>query len=1588
MDQFENPEQSEPSDISGEDTQMRFHYQAQRIACLAVSLISSPRAATSIYCEQHEDCLLKRVDKLFVVYQYKTRNLSLDAFRATDKQILQTVKNFTNHHKRFGDRVAEYVIATNHTFQASHDKYDLRYLTDLASTEPANALLNDYVQQVVAFSKGELNFGDIVEVLKKTRLQNREPDFSQATHAVIKALSQVPELVDLNETSLKRCAHALVAKVEDSSRKYISPDTEVQPEDKRIAQNIFKKRLTPQIVWTVLESVAGNPLGTAIQRIAVEYVPDRSVPFVKMAFAASGESLQASTRTLRDGSRFNRKELKRLIKFVSEPTSCQTCLVIGEPGSGKTALLADLVDELTLSGQTVLTLKSIDVPKEIKNQEELAAFWGLPYGAETCVRTLARTQRVTIVIDQLDAIGMLWDTQTARMQMVLPVVYACSKLNNVRVVLSCREFDAHYDQRIANLKATVINLELPSGVEVQKILKAHGVDSSAWPNDVQEMLRNPQHLDIFVGLLQDAADEVKAIKSYFDLLNLLWSKRVQPGDESLLSKLCDFISDRKQFSVPVSLFDHERVTLDRLIGAGLLKLSDNANKIEFAHQTLYEFSIARTFVQGNKSLSDFVFKHQNSLHIRPLMWSCLIYLRNCDQATYEKELAELFAQDLRAHVKALILQFLSQVQKPSQIEINCVLPKAIQGEFSDEDLIRLAQNLDWFDMLDTTYLPLLMQDDSRCEIAAVMLGNACNWRQQKVVSRLKAKWFNLPKRDGPALMVLKKIKNWDDSLTSNLCTIIERNNFDRTYLEFLLVDLSKCAPQFVARAVKSWLSQQYAQATKHPKIDFKPPSEMSAMNQYFWAWRQKHNDPRLKSISEIIDGKNRYSLPEIAERNASDFIKQVWPLFRQMLDELTDEPNDTHSMYSRDKAHYTSQSRESLDKAKNSLVSIFAIQITTFASTEMSQFERFVSVNSDSHNLYVHRLICWGLCELVHKCPTFVFDYLLGDDRRLTLGTHGEPHVDTAALIKLLSPHLAPEQLSQLEKRIMDWQMYVSQTVLDDNQRRAQWQRQHRLQLLVAIPEHLRSNELKELVIAECAALPNYDEPLISEPKIQTAASPMSSKLMAEQPLSDVQALFEEPPHIDEQEPEIWQQGKSQALWQELQRLAQSNSGKALEIAYSFVPDKNDDAVAHVLAGLTRNDTVPVAVIEATIRDFVIRGFNSQTFAVAVADFVDHRLSWTKIPLKISDDILSILESAILALPQTPIVVHSESRQPSGSLCWSMTPFLTLPTDGLYPLLSAFTRGLYASEEPNVNRWLDLLRFAIPLRRDSWAWEAFSLSTGLARLLEVDYALAREVLNLLFEHQPEVLRSKAGAILLCNVMSVVEPQAMDSLIQTIADGPWEQREQACGEIAALDYFVSRNPWSRELVEAVLQLNDSKKEFLLGLAYTTGIAWNNPTYRGEAKLIIQKLIVLTDTALLKAVASTMDLTGELLPDKDTLWLIDVLCAQPNLFRLGFAQRLNGVGNLILFDPDRACKFLNAFAREFGTDFSDLRTTLPMFSKPVVSATLTLQKIPGYEKRALELFEYLLALNMREALEVVKEIDRIPKLIHEKTAIEYQ
>jgi hypothetical protein len=132
----------------------------------------------------------------------------------------------------------------------------------------------------------------------------------------------------------------------------------------------------------------------------------------------------------------------------------------------------------------------------------------------------------------------MMDQQTNRLSVVLNLVHRLKCLPNVQVIVSCRDFDYRYDSRFASLVADRLDLPEPPWSEAENLLKSIGVATAKWPNDMRELLRNPQHLNVFVQTF--AADPVPHLfQNYQSMLEPTFAKRVVKPHGPVTVEACE-----------------------------------------------------------------------------------------------------------------------------------------------------------------------------------------------------------------------------------------------------------------------------------------------------------------------------------------------------------------------------------------------------------------------------------------------------------------------------------------------------------------------------------------------------------------------------------------------------------------------------------------------------------------------------------------------------------------------------------------------------------------------------------------------------------------------------------------------------------------------------------------------------------------------------------------------------------------------------------------------------------------------------------------------------------------------------------------
>ena len=149
--------------------------------------------------------------------------------------------------------------------------------------------------------------------------------------------------------------------------------------------------------------------------------------------AASAELLSWPT-ALPDGEQIERPEFAQLVDCIAGSTSSTTA-VTGDPGAGKSALLATLARRYLEFGWPVLAIKGDLLGAGVSTENMLQEHLGLETAPSILFRRLAGQHPVLLILDQLDALAGYLDLQTERLSVLLSLVRRLGGTENVHIVL-------------------------------------------------------------------------------------------------------------------------------------------------------------------------------------------------------------------------------------------------------------------------------------------------------------------------------------------------------------------------------------------------------------------------------------------------------------------------------------------------------------------------------------------------------------------------------------------------------------------------------------------------------------------------------------------------------------------------------------------------------------------------------------------------------------------------------------------------------------------------------------------------------------------------------------------------------------------------------------------------------------------------------------------------------------------------------------------------------------------------------------------------------------------------------------------------
>lgn len=132
----------------GDDTARRYRYQWTFAAVLCCILLDDTQDVSEVFCEHHEDVLMKHIDGTFSGIQIKTRASDQDVWKTSDDAINGSCVRFAKLEAEFPGRFRSFRFLTNHPLYAAGNGMDIRYVLHAIA---AAASVNDLSTPVKRF---------------------------------------------------------------------------------------------------------------------------------------------------------------------------------------------------------------------------------------------------------------------------------------------------------------------------------------------------------------------------------------------------------------------------------------------------------------------------------------------------------------------------------------------------------------------------------------------------------------------------------------------------------------------------------------------------------------------------------------------------------------------------------------------------------------------------------------------------------------------------------------------------------------------------------------------------------------------------------------------------------------------------------------------------------------------------------------------------------------------------------------------------------------------------------------------------------------------------------------------------------------------------------------------------------------------------------------------------------------------------------------------------------------------------------------------------------------------------------------------
>lgn len=406
-----------------------------------------------------------------------------------------------------------------------------------------------------------------------------------------------------------------------------------------------------------------NDLKAILHQSGALLVPTMDLQEVRASFASTSAIGRSWHRDI-GGKRIPISVLHDLISAIDAKK--RSILLTGPPGCGKTCVMLELQETLEKRMQTSADIVSLFIQSrefadlataQNRQAQGLSEQW-----VEKAAR-MAEEAHVVVVIDSLDVLSIA--REHSILNYFLAQIDRLLLIPNVTVVTACREFDRHYDRRIAErqwdyeLKCQPLNWES----EVVPLLVNLGIDATIIDAETRELIRNPRELALFVELAQregsfNVVTSQGLAQRYLDTFVRADVALGEVALQAIENIAAEMLKSRK-LTVPHQRFTASQDIQRRLCSLNVLQETQRG-ELTFGHQTLLDVLVISGAVRQGIMLNEFIEGLPQVPFVRPSIRSFVAYLANGDRREFRKQIRTVLTGSAAFHIRRLVAESFAQ----------------------------------------------------------------------------------------------------------------------------------------------------------------------------------------------------------------------------------------------------------------------------------------------------------------------------------------------------------------------------------------------------------------------------------------------------------------------------------------------------------------------------------------------------------------------------------------------------------------------------------------------------------------------------------------------------------------------------------------------------------------------------------------------------------------------------------------------------------------------------------------------------------------------------------------------------------------